>query len=72
MCVCVCVCVCVRARARHRYSLIAIACPPGRQTALASETERMHLTNSVALVRERIIPTERPPLVGEVSANFSG
>jgi hypothetical protein len=24
--------------------------------------------NSVALVRERTIPTERPPLVGEVSA----
>jgi hypothetical protein len=24
------------------------------------------LTNSVALVRERTIPTERPPLVGEV------
>jgi hypothetical protein len=30
------------------------------------------LTNSVALVRERPIPTERPPLVGEVSANFCG
>jgi hypothetical protein len=28
------------------------------------------ITNSVALVRERTIPTERPPLVGEVSANF--
>jgi hypothetical protein len=26
--------------------------------------------NSVALVRERTIPTERPPLIGEVSANF--
>jgi hypothetical protein len=26
--------------------------------------------NSVALVRERTIPTELPPLVGEVSANF--
>jgi hypothetical protein len=25
-----------------------------------------------ALVRKRTIPTERPPLVGEVSANFSG
>jgi hypothetical protein len=30
------------------------------------------LTNSVALVRERTIPTERPSLVGEVSANFRG
>jgi len=27
-------------------------------------------TNSVALVRERTIPTERPPPVGEVSAIF--
>jgi hypothetical protein len=26
--------------------------------------------NSVGLVRQRIIPTERPPLVGEVSATF--
>jgi hypothetical protein len=26
--------------------------------------------NSVALVRERTIPTERPPFVGEVSVNF--
>ena len=28
--------------------------------------------SSVALVRERTIPTERPPPVGEVSANFCG
>jgi hypothetical protein len=28
--------------------------------------------NSVASVHERTIPTERPPLVGEVSANFCG
>jgi hypothetical protein len=28
--------------------------------------------NSVAWVRNRTIPTERPPLVGEISANFSG
>jgi hypothetical protein len=28
--------------------------------------------NSVALVRERIILTERPPLVAEVSSNFCG
>jgi hypothetical protein len=28
--------------------------------------------NSVALVRKRTIATERPPLVGEVSANFCG
>jgi len=30
------------------------------------------LGNAVALVRERTIPTERPPPVGEVSANFCG
>jgi hypothetical protein len=29
-------------------------------------------TNSVALFRYRTIPTERPALVGEVSANFCG
>jgi hypothetical protein len=28
--------------------------------------------NSGALVRQQTIPTERQPLVGEVSANFSG
>ena len=28
--------------------------------------------NSMALVRERTILTERPPPVGEVSANFCG
>jgi hypothetical protein len=28
--------------------------------------------NSMALVRERTVPTERPPPVGEVSANFCG
>ena len=27
-------------------------------------------SDSVALVRERTIPTKRPPSVGEVSANF--
>jgi hypothetical protein len=29
------------------------------------------LTKSVASVRERTIPTELPPLFGEVSANFA-
>jgi hypothetical protein len=32
----------------------------------------LFIINSVALVRERTIPTERPPSVGEVSANFCG
>jgi hypothetical protein len=30
------------------------------------------LTYYMALVRKRTIPIERPPLVGEVSANFCG
>jgi hypothetical protein len=30
------------------------------------------LINSVALVRERTIPTEQPPIVGEISSNFCG
>jgi hypothetical protein len=45
---------------------------------LHSELNLPHLSmndkklNSVALVRERTIPTERPPLVDEVSAKFCG
>ena len=37
-----------------------------------NEGETKKKKNSVALVRERTIPTERPPPVGEVSANFCG
>jgi hypothetical protein len=29
-------------------------------------------TNSMVSVHERTLPTERPPLVGEVTANFCG
>jgi hypothetical protein len=36
------------------------------------EDKKQNKTNSVALVQERTIPTERPPLIGEVSANFCG
>jgi hypothetical protein len=32
----------------------------------------LYKTNSVALVRKRTMPTERPPLVGEVGDNFCG
>jgi hypothetical protein len=35
-----------------------------------SEDTKTKQTNSVALTCKRIIPTERSPLVGEVSANF--
>jgi hypothetical protein len=44
-----------------------------------SDTRRIHeerkelvKRNSVALVRERTIPTELPPFVAKVSANFCG
>ena len=40
--------------------------------SVRKHVRRNHLTNSVALVRERTTPTERPPPVGEVSANFCG
>ena len=41
------------------------------ETARATKQTGTKL-NSVALVRTRTIPTERPPPVGEVSANFRG
>jgi len=37
-----------------------------------SHAKKQTKLNSVALVRTRTIPTERPPPVGEVSANFCG
>ena len=38
----------------------------------ANKSYKLKKKNSVALVRERTIPTERPPPDGEVSANFCG
>jgi hypothetical protein len=37
-----------------------------------NDKQRKKQTNSAVLVRKRTIPTERPPHVGEVSANFFG
>jgi hypothetical protein len=34
--------------------------------------QKQKQTNSVAWFRERSIPTERPPLVSEIIANFCG
>ena len=39
---------------------------------IVGNQEQLTKLNSVALVRERTIPTERPLPVGEVSANFCG
>ena len=50
---------------RHFASVIHWPKSKGRHVASL-------IKNSVALVRERTIPTERPPPVSEVSANFCG
>jgi hypothetical protein len=42
--------------------------PAGKETWILKVTIKNNI--SVALVRERIILTKQPPLVGEVSANF--
>jgi len=45
----------------------------GRKSKLSLTSKLLKTKlNSVALVRERTIPTERPPPVGEVSTNFCG
>ena len=56
------------------YGKGARHCTNVRGTQICSTVLRGELRklNSVALVRERSIPTERPPPVGEVSANFCG
>jgi hypothetical protein len=41
-----------------------------RGVVIKHRTHSMKLLNSMDLVGERTMPTERPPLVGEVSANF--
>jgi hypothetical protein len=58
---------CLRLQVKHtqldnvqKYNICTNA--PSKQTK----------TNSVVLVRKRSIPTEQPPLVGKVCANFSG
>jgi hypothetical protein len=42
-----------------------------RRRTILAKSKKIKL-NSMAWVRERTIPTERPPLVGEVSANSCG
>jgi hypothetical protein len=48
--------------------LVARPLPKQRPT----QTQNKHIKNSGALVCQQTIPIERPPLVGEVSAKFSG
>jgi hypothetical protein len=58
----VCLLVCLKMYVKVKFSLSLKACL----------VDPIKTLNSVALVRERTIPTERPPPVGEVSANFCG
>jgi hypothetical protein len=39
---------------------------------VACQSKKKKKKNSMVCVRERTIPTERPPLAGEVIANFCG
>jgi hypothetical protein len=55
----------------HAYRLFSSLCSPSGPGKPEPRTEPMPKTEwEVALVRERTIPTERPPLVSEVSVNF--
>ena len=59
----------------YQYSLRNAQFSSTSRASLKScNVKKIHILklNSVALVRERTIPTERPPPVGEVSANFCG
>jgi hypothetical protein len=42
-----------------------------KQTECNNFNQRLYALNSVAWVRERTIPTERPPLDGEINAIFA-
>jgi hypothetical protein len=57
------------------YSLCVLFCVEGvalrRVDPPSKESYRLYI-NSVAVGRKRTIPTERPPLVGEVSAKLCG
>jgi hypothetical protein len=55
-----------------RWCINTIRSPDDEHSMLETCREMKLINNSVAYVRERTIPTERPPLVGEVSANFCG
>jgi hypothetical protein len=53
-------------------SIVSLSNPSNADQTNKASTENKKKTNQVSWVRERTIPTERPPLVGEVSANVCG
>jgi hypothetical protein len=56
----------------HRLLFHCLATVYFIKRLLCGFIRKIQINNSVALVCKQTIPTERPPLVGEVTANFSG
>jgi hypothetical protein len=57
---------------RNNFNYFYVSRNTKRKTATVRQYEnKQQEKNSGVLVRQRTIPTERPPLVGEVNANFS-
>jgi hypothetical protein len=54
------------------YGFIMFSCFRNTLTTLTADQALYECNKSVVVVRKQTIPTERPPLVGEVSANFYG
>jgi hypothetical protein len=70
------ICICyVWTAADFMWCLIAchsITCHQESRSPVVHNSYFVKLKNSMVWVRERTIPTERPPLVGNVIANFCG
>jgi hypothetical protein len=58
--------------ARIPNKLVEEDMTPSSNCSDATELEKRRGKKTVALVRERTIPTKLPPLVGQVSANLCG
>jgi hypothetical protein len=52
-------------------TLVSKGRPRTEPASMLQDTEMNNNSNSVALIRERTMPTERPPLVGEVVPTFA-
>jgi hypothetical protein len=68
--VCVCVCVCVLNTCSYLHQILYVRHVSRRH--LNGALHKLLKLNFVVLVAQRTIPTERPPHVGEVSADFCG
>jgi hypothetical protein len=54
------------------YSTVWSVCEPSFRRNASPPSSKTNKKNSMVWVRERTIPTDRPPLVGDVIANFCG